>query len=159
MSLVGSTICNIALLRKGFSKNIAFWGTVVGFGVFNFFLLKLLIGDQKSNDDSANEETLSKKNGRNNSKNRKGDDNTRNNNNSKVDNRRKKTRGSEARGGAFARRIRGGALIPHENSNDSLITILLKEIYSIHDRHDNDPQLAFIKSIASGIKIDVVKEL
>lgn len=47
ISLVGSTICNLALSRRGMSKNVAFWGTIFGFGLLNFFLLKILIGRQQ----------------------------------------------------------------------------------------------------------------
>jgi len=43
IALVGSTIGNVVLMRKGVPKDVAFWSTVFGFGILNFFLLKYLI--------------------------------------------------------------------------------------------------------------------
>lgn len=44
VAVTGSTTCNAILLKRGVSKNTAFWATIWGFGVFNYFLLKHLIG-------------------------------------------------------------------------------------------------------------------
>ncbi len=51
MSLIGSTIGNALLIKHGVPRNIAFWGTILSFGVVNFFLLKFLVG----NSDNKNE--------------------------------------------------------------------------------------------------------
>jgi len=42
-SLIGSTIGNAVLMQRGIPKNVAFWSTILGFGVVNFFLLRYLI--------------------------------------------------------------------------------------------------------------------
>lgn len=60
VSLVGSTIGNAVLIQNGIDRNIAFWGTIIGFGFVNFFLLKYLIQGRTQED---KEEEL-KKNGR-----------------------------------------------------------------------------------------------
>ncbi|GFH59791.1 hypothetical protein CTEN210_16267 [Chaetoceros tenuissimus] len=60
VSLVGSTIGNAVLIQNGIDRNIAFWGTIIGFGFVNFFLLKYLIQGRTEED---KEEEL-KKNGR-----------------------------------------------------------------------------------------------
>ena len=49
-SLVGSTIGNSILIKNGVPKNVAFWGTIIGFGVINFFLLKFLMGKSSAED-------------------------------------------------------------------------------------------------------------
>ena len=43
IALVGSTIGNAVLMRQGVPKNVAFWSTIFGFGILNFFLLRYLI--------------------------------------------------------------------------------------------------------------------
>lgn len=42
-SLFGTTIVNIVLLKQGVAKSIAMWGTVFGFGLVNYFLLRHLM--------------------------------------------------------------------------------------------------------------------
>lgn len=42
-SLIGTTIVNTLLLKQGVSKSIAMWGTVFGFGIVNYFLLRHLM--------------------------------------------------------------------------------------------------------------------
>lgn len=44
LSLIGSTMGNAILISRGVSKNVAFWSTIVTFGMVNFFLLRFLIG-------------------------------------------------------------------------------------------------------------------
>eukprot|EP00557_Chaetoceros_sp_GSL56_P003883 CAMPEP_0176500822 /NCGR_PEP_ID=MMETSP0200_2-20121128/13801_1 /TAXON_ID=947934 /ORGANISM="Chaetoceros sp., Strain GSL56" /LENGTH=261 /DNA_ID=CAMNT_0017899605 /DNA_START=148 /DNA_END=930 /DNA_ORIENTATION=+ len=44
LSLIGSTMGNAILISRGVSKNVAFWSTIVTFGIVNFFLLRCLIG-------------------------------------------------------------------------------------------------------------------
>jgi hypothetical protein len=48
-SLIGSTIGNAILIKQGVPKNVAFWGTILGFGVINFFLLKYLMTKSNAN--------------------------------------------------------------------------------------------------------------
>ena len=52
IALVGSTIGNALLMRQGIPKNVAFWSTIFGFGILNFFLLKYLISTKKAAEDS-----------------------------------------------------------------------------------------------------------
>lgn len=61
ISLVGTTICNALLLRQGISKGKAFWGTVFGFGAFNFIVLSRLIGGSSSSDNGKVHEGSSRK--------------------------------------------------------------------------------------------------
>jgi len=42
-SLVGSTIMNGYLNSIGCDKNVAFWGTIFGFGVINYFVLTWVV--------------------------------------------------------------------------------------------------------------------
>ena len=42
-TLVASTIMNGYLLSLGWDKNVAFWGTICGFGVINYLLLTLVV--------------------------------------------------------------------------------------------------------------------
>ena len=86
LSLFGTTIANAMLIQQGVPKAIAFWGTIYGFGVINFFLLRYLIAG-KGGDSRVGDET-------------------------KVDGVQKKMnhRSAEARRGVF-RRMRGGQQI------------------------------------------------
>lgn len=67
VSMIGSTIGNLLLIKQGVPKNIAFWGTIVGFGFVNFFLLSFLVGGDKGEathekeQEKSNKKTLSKK--------------------------------------------------------------------------------------------------
>lgn len=42
-TLVASTIMNGYLISIGWDKNVAFWGTICGFGVINYLLLTLVV--------------------------------------------------------------------------------------------------------------------
>lgn len=53
-SLVGSTVGNALLIGQGVPKNVAFWSTIIGFGVINFFLLKFMVGGSSSSSSSNN---------------------------------------------------------------------------------------------------------
>jgi len=53
-SLVGSTVGNALLIGQGVPKNVAFWSTILGFGVINFFLLKFMVGGSSSSSSSNN---------------------------------------------------------------------------------------------------------
>ena len=57
VALVGSTIGNALLMKYGMSKNVAFWSTIFGSGILNFFLLKSLIST-KSADEDAQEQLV-----------------------------------------------------------------------------------------------------
>jgi hypothetical protein len=52
IALVGSTVGNALLMRQGIPKNVAFWSTIFGFGILNFFLLKYLISTKKADEDA-----------------------------------------------------------------------------------------------------------
>ena len=41
-TLVASTIMNGYLLSLGWEKNVAFWGTICGFGVVNYLMITKL---------------------------------------------------------------------------------------------------------------------
>ena len=56
LSLIGSTIGNAVLLKQGVQKDVAFWGTILGFGVINFFLLKFLISGSGAGAEEVTEE-------------------------------------------------------------------------------------------------------
>eukprot|EP00554_Chaetoceros_debilis_P000385 CAMPEP_0194089684 /NCGR_PEP_ID=MMETSP0149-20130528/35620_1 /TAXON_ID=122233 /ORGANISM="Chaetoceros debilis, Strain MM31A-1" /LENGTH=254 /DNA_ID=CAMNT_0038773699 /DNA_START=101 /DNA_END=862 /DNA_ORIENTATION=+ len=72
VSMVGSTIGNMLLIKQGVPKNIAFWGTIMGFGFVNFFLLKFLVGGgqdeatEEGKQEKSKKSNLSKKDGANN---------------------------------------------------------------------------------------------
>jgi putative Mn2+ efflux pump MntP len=44
LSLIGSTIGNGILIGQGVPKHVAFWSTILSFGMVNFFLLRFLMG-------------------------------------------------------------------------------------------------------------------
>mmetsp|Transcript_19618 Transcript_19618/g.28964 ORF Transcript_19618/g.28964 Transcript_19618/m.28964 type:complete len:233 (-) Transcript_19618:13-711(-) len=52
VALVGSTVGNALLMKQGISKNVAFWSTIFGFGILNFFLLRSLISTKSANEDA-----------------------------------------------------------------------------------------------------------
>jgi len=117
VSLIGSTICNILLLRQGIPKNFAFWGTVLCFGMFNFVMLKHLVGSgsaTKKNDDNIEIKNRSSKSNENLSlrnKNARQNKNT-NNNNVRATNTRTQARRRNGRDSDSMRKIRGGAFHP-----------------------------------------------
>lgn len=55
-TLVASTIMNGYLISLGWDKNVAFWGTICGFGVINYLLLTLVVtgDDDGGGADKAN---------------------------------------------------------------------------------------------------------
>jgi len=55
LSLVGSTFGNAILINRGVQKDVAFWGTIICFGVINFFLLKYFIGKSDEEEDIIEE--------------------------------------------------------------------------------------------------------
>ena len=147
VSLIGSTICNIALLRKGMSKNVAFWGTVFGFGMFNFFVLKFLIGDKKE----GNGEVDSNSKDESNSTRRYGRSrriaNDVKNGAKKNDGWRRRTSATNNRrnmSSSNTRKLRGGA----SSVSQSILQKLVNGIIS--GKHEDDTQLmTFIKSVKS----------
>lgn len=52
IALVGSTIGNALLMKQGIPKNVAFWSTIFGFGILNFFLLRYLISTKRAAEDA-----------------------------------------------------------------------------------------------------------
>lgn len=53
-SLVGSTIMNGYLISIGCDKNVAFWGTIFGFGVINYLVLTWVVnGDDDGKGDDG----------------------------------------------------------------------------------------------------------
>ena len=53
-SLVGSTIMNGYLISIGLDKNVAFWGTIFGFGVINYLVLTWVVnGDDDGKGDDG----------------------------------------------------------------------------------------------------------
>ena len=53
-TLVASTIMNGYLLSLGWDKNVAFWGTICGFGVINYlFLTWVVTGDEDESGDDG----------------------------------------------------------------------------------------------------------
>lgn len=154
------------------SKNVAFWGTVLGFGIFNFFMLKILIGGQQNEDEDGennDEKSKNKKvaqtrdsrgrrntaNGNRMNNNRNNNDNTSNRNNRfTLDNQR----GNNNNSSAANRRMRGGAFIRsggQGNIFDSFIVKFMSEIntFLLGKSHADDPHMAFVKSIGSGISL------
>ena len=47
--MVGSTVLNACLIEIGLKKNVAFWSTILGFGVINYFVVSFVIGGVTSN--------------------------------------------------------------------------------------------------------------
>ncbi len=140
ISLVGSTFCNVFLLRQGMTKNLAFWGTVFGFGCFNFLLLRTLIRSTKQEDDVAT-------NGNKRQKNHNQSANSSTSNKSNIRAEKKKT----VKNNSFAdrRKLRGGA-ITKQHDFCYFILKMISELNSIFASHI-DPQMAFVKSIELGI--------
>lgn len=124
-SLFGSTICNVLLLRKGVGKNTAFWGTVFGFGIFNFFVLRFLIGGTVSETSKATNKKVNRKNNRNKQKGL-----IKANKRRLAANRKKRN----------INRMRGGADDSFERS-----------IFAVGS--SDDPIRAFIKSIGDGVSV------
>ena len=143
VSLIGSTICNIALLRKGMSKNVAFWGTVFGFGMFNFFVLKFLIGDKQEGD--SEEDSNSKDDGnstRRYGSSRKNANDSKNGSKKNDGWRRRSTATTNRRStsSSTTRKLRGGASFVSQSMVQKLIS----------GKHEDDAQLmTFIKSVKS----------
>ena len=58
--LVGSTICNILLLKNGVPKKLAFWITLYGFGFVSFILLKFVSATQPKDVVKKNDNVVKK---------------------------------------------------------------------------------------------------
>ena len=111
------------LLRKGVGKNTAFWGTVFGFGIFNFYVLRFLIGGTASDRDSTN------------AKNKKG---IRNKQRALMKANQKRLAAN--RNKRKLNRMRGGA---HERLEQSIFTV----------RSSDDPIRAFVRSIGDEVSV------
>lgn len=169
ITLIGSTICNISLLRKGVSKNVAFWGTVFGFGIFNFFVLKYLIGDKHNSNDRdttgigtgtsvTTNERGANKNQQSNANDKKKMTNTVNGRTRKGDSNNSKVPGKTNIGvkntSAAARKMRGGGFDYCESENpDSLNSSTMKVISHLFGLLiiQSNPLMAFVQSTGSGI--------
>ncbi len=137
------------------SKNLAFWGTVIGFGAFNFLVLKFLIGNQQhktpTTDTDSDDQLNKTKNGArrnqtnnrtNNARNKNGQDNASNGWKRRTNDRN-----------TSVRKIRGGAFLFPNNHDSSdchhlIVTKALNKL--VVGRCDHDTQLmSFIKSVKS----------
>ncbi len=179
MSLIGSTICNIALLRKGVSKTVAFWGTVFGFGIVNFMVLKFFIGE-KQKDHSKEQHDLNDSTTKNKGKNTsQRDKNTRNRRNDNENGRKKSnlsskrgrsTNSNDKNSATLSRRFRGGASFVSDRTTaktscsstttqigyglygDSVIMnrLVNELIVGTNYNHEYDSQImSFVKSVRS----------
>jgi len=150
ISLVGSTICNLFLLRRGMSKNIAFWGTVFGFGTLNFLVLKTLIGDKQKNDGDGNTNNSIKtlNNTRRVTKYRN------NNNATKGKKNLRTTIASDRRRSSTFRNIVSGKL---RGGSDNILYSAGQHLFGLNlksqldellpSHYNNDPLMSFVKSI------------
>lgn len=159
-SLIGSTICNLSLIRYGMSKNIAFWSTIFGFGLCNFFLLRIFIGqDADGKGESSVDATFKGKGGRKGSQQgRQTGRNTNRTNNSNNTSRVENKRGGKNVNSsvtAKARKIRGGYHQQSNNNNNNKLNFkLMKGLNSLllGETASNDAQkMAFVQSVGSGV--------
>ncbi len=166
------------------SKNVAFWGTVFGFGFFNYLALKFLIGGQakkqvdvdggvgntartakgrgnaKGNDnvdkrDNSRTKRSMNRHNNNNSNNNKNNNSNRNGRNTSDDNNNVRNRW----------RMRGGGQIYNEDSyiNNILVHILNETNLFVEGLTANSPlsssspydhHMAFVKSVGRGIELN-----
>eukprot|EP00551_Chaetoceros_affinis_P006548 CAMPEP_0203666506 /NCGR_PEP_ID=MMETSP0090-20130426/3524_1 /ASSEMBLY_ACC=CAM_ASM_001088 /TAXON_ID=426623 /ORGANISM="Chaetoceros affinis, Strain CCMP159" /LENGTH=335 /DNA_ID=CAMNT_0050530401 /DNA_START=251 /DNA_END=1258 /DNA_ORIENTATION=+ len=183
VSLIGSTICNIMLLQKGMSKNVAFWGTVFGFGFFNYIALKFLIGNnshnqqkEKDDDDDHDISTDNKREGvrgrrsiinsnNNNNGNNKNTKNNRSGGKNKIDNNNnnnnnKNNTRNRWRTNVSTKKMRGGGGQIYHDGQGQIMNHILNEIHSFVDglvekssSYDHH-HMTFVKSVGKGIELN-----